>query len=113
MDTDDEGELLETNMVFMASLEKVDVFEALDDEATPSYDTDAEEDDSLDNKVHTSYAYDNDDLDEFIHGHISTISKSTRVNTSSETSISTTPKLSTNSTNSNHASTSQDHVDML
>lgn len=26
MDIDDEGELLETNMVFMASLENVDVF---------------------------------------------------------------------------------------
>ncbi|PWA38057.1 interaptin [Artemisia annua] len=50
MDTDDEGELLETNMVYMASLAKVDVFEAQEEDATPSYDTDAEEDDTLVNK---------------------------------------------------------------
>ena len=41
MDTNDEREFLETNMAFMASLEKVDVFEAYDGDSTPSYDTDA------------------------------------------------------------------------
>ena len=113
MDTDDEGELLETNMVYMASLEKVDVFEAHDGDSTPSYDTDAEDGDTLGNKVHIFDDCDNDDLDEFIHGHISTTSMTTQVNTSSATSTSATPTLSANSTNSNHVSTSQDHVDML
>ncbi|PWA59595.1 hypothetical protein CTI12_AA390000 [Artemisia annua] len=41
VDTNDKGEILETNMVYMASLEKVDFFEAQEEETTPSYDTDA------------------------------------------------------------------------
>jgi hypothetical protein len=101
-------------MVFMAHVEEVagmkslmeHDFEAHDDDATPSYDTDVEDYYTLGNKVHISYACDNDDLDEFIHGHISTTSKTTKVNTSSETSTSATPMLSSNSTNSNHVSTS-------
>jgi hypothetical protein len=56
VDTDDEGEILETNMVYMASLEKVDVFEAHADDSTPSYDTDAKDDDTLGNKVQISDA---------------------------------------------------------
>ncbi|PWA43445.1 hypothetical protein CTI12_AA535490 [Artemisia annua] len=113
MDTDDEGELLETNMVYMASLEKVDVFEAQEEDATPSFDTDAEEDDTLVNKVHTSDACDYDALDELIHGHPRTINKSIVVTTRSETSRRDNTQLHTNSIESNHASTSQDHVDML
>ncbi|PWA70807.1 hypothetical protein CTI12_AA286260 [Artemisia annua] len=90
VDTDDEGEILETNMVYMTSLEKVDVFEAQEEDATPSYDTDAEQDDTLVNKVHISDACDYDALDELIHGHVRTISKPTAINTRSETSTSAT-----------------------
>lgn len=118
---DDEEETFGPTMAFMAHVEDVesmdatmdDVFEAHEEDETPSYDTDAEEYDTLVNKVHTSYACDNDDLDEFIHGNIRTTSKITRVNIISEKSTSATPKSSTNSTDCNHVSTSQDHVDML
>ncbi|PWA78206.1 hypothetical protein CTI12_AA217360 [Artemisia annua] len=113
VDTDDEGELLETNMVYMASLEKVDVFEAHEEEATPSYDTDADDSDNLVNHVHTSDACDYDALDELTHGHPRTISKPTAVTTRSETSTSDNTHLPTTITESNHSSTSQDHVDML
>ena len=113
VDTDNKGEILETNMVYIASLEKLDVFEAQEEDVTLSYDTDAEEDETHVNKEHTSDACENDDLHEFIHGHIRTISRPTEVNIRSETSISATPQLSTNSTDCNNASTSQDHLDML
>ncbi|PWA53148.1 hypothetical protein CTI12_AA448460 [Artemisia annua] len=113
MDTYDEGELLETNMVYMASLEKMDIFEAQEEEAIPSYDTDAENDDSLVNKVHTSDACDYDALDELIHGHPHKINKSIAVTTCSEISTRDNTQLHTNSIESNHASTSQDHTDML
>ncbi|PWA93475.1 cytochrome P450 [Artemisia annua] len=57
VDTDDEGEILGTNVVVIASLENVDVYEAQDEKATPSYDTNAEKDDILITKVATSFIY--------------------------------------------------------
>jgi hypothetical protein len=120
-DEDDEEEIFGPSIVFMAHVEDVagmvslmeHDFEAHYDDATPSYDTYAEDNNTLGNKVHISDACDNDDLDEFIHGHISTTSKTTKVNMSSEKSTSATPRLSSNSSNNDHVSTSQDHVDML
>ncbi|PWA85675.1 hypothetical protein CTI12_AA145820 [Artemisia annua] len=60
---------------------------AQEEDATPSYDTDAEDDDTLINKVHTSDACDYDALDELIHGHPRTINKSIAVTTHKSTSL--------------------------
>ncbi|PWA39766.1 F-box domain, Leucine-rich repeat domain, L domain-like protein [Artemisia annua] len=51
IDTDDEGEIPETNMVFMATLEKDDAYEVSVEEATPSYNTDAENNDAFINRL--------------------------------------------------------------
>lgn len=86
---DDEEEISEPNMVFIANVEEVagmeslieHDFEAHEEDSTPSYDTDAEDDDTIVGKVHTSDACDYDALDELIHGHPRTISKLTIVTT--------------------------------
>lgn len=58
VDTDDQGEILETNIVFMAKLEKDGTYEATfqeEKDSSPSYDIDAEYDDAFNNQVNTIY----------------------------------------------------------
>lgn len=68
VDTDDEGELLETNLVFIAKIEKVDGFEVAVQEAyegSPSYDTDVDvyADEAFINEV--NYVTDNESASDF------------------------------------------------